>query len=85
MGGSVPPKPQKQRRGVDGAPRRVWKYIPQGLKPDVYFVAFAAPFDSAQGRLLKSCPFKARKSKCRSPWTSLRAGFRLRCKALRSG
>ena len=43
MGGSVPPKPQKQRRGVDGAPRRVWKYIPQGLKPDVFLLHLRHP------------------------------------------
>jgi hypothetical protein len=28
-------------------------------KPSIYFQQFAAPFDSAQGRLLKPCTFKA--------------------------
>jgi hypothetical protein len=39
-----------------------------GLKPVPFKidVVVAAPFDFAQGRLLKSCPFKARKSNRRS-------------------
>jgi hypothetical protein len=33
--------------------------FPSGAKARLYLVAFAAPFGSAQGRLLKSCPFKS--------------------------
>jgi hypothetical protein len=39
-----------------------------GLKPIPFDIdeVVAAPFDFAQGRLLKSCPFKAAKSNRRS-------------------
>ena len=37
--------------------------FPQGLKPTLIFAAFAAPFDFAQGRLLKSCPVRVRREK----------------------
>ena len=51
-------------QGLNGLRKRAYfqaefpKTAPRGLKPTLIFAAVAAPFDFAQGRLLKSCPVK---------------------------
>jgi hypothetical protein len=52
------PRGLKRLRKKSGFESRFTKNIPRGLKPSVYFQPLAAPFDFAQGRLLKPCPFK---------------------------